>query len=83
MEDAAARSQVQSSPEVVALFHLSQGLCLWSADGCLTYCNPAFAECLGLEISTLRGLSVQALLDRAQRHGTLISWGLAGVTQSP
>ena len=47
MEDAATRSQVQPSPEVAALRHLGQGLCVWSADGCLIYCNPAFAECLG------------------------------------
>jgi signal transduction histidine kinase/CheY-like chemotaxis protein len=82
MEDAATRSQVRPSPEVTALRHLAQGLCVWSVDGCLTYCNPAFAECLGLEISALQGLTVQVLLDRAQRHGTLISWGLSGVTEA-
>ncbi len=78
MERTAVPPQDLASPEVLALRHLQQGLCVWSTTGCLTYCNPAFAECLGLEASALKGLRVQALLDRARRHGTLISWELAG-----
>jgi signal transduction histidine kinase/CheY-like chemotaxis protein len=55
------------------LRHLEQGLCVWSPGGRLTYCNPAFAESLGLPPQALLGLSVPELLDHARRKGALIN----------
>jgi signal transduction histidine kinase/CheY-like chemotaxis protein len=56
-----------------ALRHLEQGLCVWSASGRLSYCNPAFADSLGLAPRVLHGLSVPDLLDHARRKGALIN----------
>lgn len=56
-----------------AFRHLEQGLCVWSANGRLSYCNPAFADSLGLQERALTDLSVTQLLDQARRQGTLIS----------
>lgn len=53
--------------------HLEQGVCVWSADGCLSDCNPAFAESLGLPSGALHGLSVPELLELARRKGALIN----------
>ena len=61
------------SPADIALNHLEQGLCVWSADGRLAYCNPAFANRLGLTQQALSGLSMLELLERSKRHGALIS----------
>lgn len=55
------------------LRHLEQGVCVWSADGRLAYCNPAFADSLGLPVSTLHGLSGPELLELARRKGALIN----------
>jgi signal transduction histidine kinase/CheY-like chemotaxis protein len=60
--------------EASALGQLRQGVCLWSAAGRITSCNSAFAQALGLDAAAMRGLDVATLLDKAQRHGTLISW---------
>jgi len=57
----------------IAIRHLEQGLCVWSADGRLAFSNPAFASSLGLPQSELCGLSVPELLDHAERRGALIS----------
>ena len=40
-----------------ALRHLEQGLCVWSASGRLSYCNPAFADSLGLLNQRVAGMS--------------------------
>ena len=55
------------------LNHLEQGLCVWSAEGRLAYCNTAFATKLGLPPRSLSGLSVPEMLEQAKRHGSLIS----------
>jgi signal transduction histidine kinase/CheY-like chemotaxis protein len=61
-------------PEALALAHLRQGVCVWSADGTATYCNPAFSEALGLPISAILGANLLGLLEKAQRHGGLVRW---------
>jgi PAS domain-containing protein len=63
-----------------ALRHLEQGLCVWSWNGRLTYCNPAFADSLGLPPHALHGLSVTELLDHARRKGALINAEQSGDT---
>jgi signal transduction histidine kinase/CheY-like chemotaxis protein len=66
----------QGDPELdaFALRHLRQGTCLWSGDGRVLSCNAAFSQSLGLAATAIRGLDADALLERAQRHGALISW---------
>ena len=60
--------------DALAMRHLAQGVCLWSAGGRVLTCNAAFAQALGLQPAAIRGLDAEALLDKAQRHGALISW---------
>ncbi|MFO0990450.1 MAG: ATP-binding protein [Hyphomicrobiales bacterium] len=69
-------SQAEDPPKDradIAFRHLEQGLCVWSADGRLSYCNPALADSLGLHQHALAGLTVIQLLEQARRQGTLIS----------
>ncbi len=73
MQPMAGSSQDRPQPEVEALRYLPLGLAVWSAGGCLSYCNPAFAEAFGLPHAALKDLRAPELLDRARRQGTLIS----------
>jgi len=61
-----------AATEADALRHLQQGLAIWSPEGCLASCNPAFADVLGLAASTLIGRPAAALIEQAQRQGSLI-----------
>lgn len=58
----------------IAFQHMRQGVCLWSAEGCVISCNPAFSETLVLPASAIKGLDASALLELAHRHGGLINW---------
>jgi signal transduction histidine kinase/CheY-like chemotaxis protein len=60
--------------DALAMRHLRQGVCLWSATGHVLSCNAAFAQALGLPAAAIRGLNAEALLEKAQRHGALISF---------
>jgi signal transduction histidine kinase/CheY-like chemotaxis protein len=68
----------EKAPEVLALAHLRQGVCLWSADGRVAYCNASFCEALGLQTAAIAGLDRGSLLEKAHRHGALISWEKTG-----
>jgi signal transduction histidine kinase/CheY-like chemotaxis protein len=61
-------------PDAIAMRHLRQGVCLWSGDGRVITCNEAFAQALGLPAAAILGLTADDLLEKAQRHGALISW---------
>ena len=67
-----------TDPAAIAIRHLRQGVCLWSAAGQVIYCNAAFCEALGLTHSAIEGLDAENLLEKARRHGALISWETPG-----
>jgi signal transduction histidine kinase/CheY-like chemotaxis protein len=71
-------SGAQPDPGSTALHHLHQGICHWSEEGRVNYCNPAFSQALGLPVASILGLDVNSLLEKSQRHGTLISWEQQG-----
>lgn len=74
MRDADPPSAGAPDAGSVAFQHLRQGVCLWSGEGRVVSCNPAFSEAVGLPASVIEGLDVTALLEKAQRHGALINW---------
>lgn len=57
-----------------AMRNLQQGVCLWLHNGRVITCNMAFANALGLPAESITGLKADALLEKAQRHGSLIGW---------
>ena len=81
MDEAAGPRQERPVQEQLALRHLRQGLCLWSLERRLSFCNPAFAEALGLAPAILQGLGVTDLIERARRQGTLIGCELPGQSE--
>lgn len=74
MTSQAGLSRDQPALEAAALRYLNQGACIWSPQGNILYCNPAFAEALGLQASDILGTSKPTLLEKAQRRGGLIRW---------
>jgi len=74
MAEQAEPSPVQMSLEGLALRHLQQGLCIWSESSTVLYCNPAFAAALGLPASDILGATMDVILERAQRRGSIVRW---------
>jgi diguanylate cyclase (GGDEF)-like protein/PAS domain S-box-containing protein len=52
-----------------ALGNMSQGLCMFDAEGRVVLCNPRYSEIVGLPIETLKGLPFVELLKRRKAAG--------------
>jgi diguanylate cyclase (GGDEF)-like protein/PAS domain S-box-containing protein len=52
-----------------ALSNMSQGLCMFDAEGRIVLCNPRYAEIVGIPFETLKGLPFVELLKRRKAAG--------------